>query len=126
MEWGIAIAEPSPVMRSWYRVALSHLGAKFDEAGNGQELLDLVAEHGPYDLIVCSQALPIITGAQVLTMIRTAGDETPFVLVAPFCRNSIRASLAKLGNAALLDDALAGDELLRLAKMLMNQHTLAA
>ena len=126
MGWRIAIADPSPVMRSWYRMAFSQFNAGIDHAADGAGLLDLVAERGPYDVIICCQALASITGAQVLTMIRTAGDQTPFVLVAPFCRKSIRASLRKLGNAAIHEDPLEATELVRIAKELVNATNLAA
>ena len=113
-------------MGSWYRMAFSPFGAQIDEAGDGAELLDLIADHGPYDVIVCGQSLASITGVQVLTMIRTAEDQTPFLLVAPFCRKSVRASVRKLGNAAVIEDPLEATELTRVAKELVNACNLAA
>ena len=126
MGWRIAIADPSPVMGSWYRMAFSQFSARIDEAIDGAGLLDLIAERDPYDVIVCGQSLSSITGLQVLTMIRTAGDQTPFVLVAPFCRKSVRNSLRKLGNAAVIEDPLEATELVRVAKELVNACNLAA
>jgi len=113
-------------MGSWYRMAFSQFGAHIEEAGDGLALLDLVADRDPYDVIVCNQSLASITGLQVLTMMRTAGDQTPFLLVAPFCRKSVRASVRKLGNAAIIEDPLEATELTRVAKELVNACNLAA
>jgi len=107
-------------------MAFSQYGGRLEDAGDGSALLEMLAERDPYDLIVCSQALPSIAGTQVLTMIRTAGDQTPFVLVAPFCRRSVKNSLAKLGNAAVIEDPLDATELQRVAKQLVNANNLAA
>jgi CheY-like chemotaxis protein len=107
-------------------MAFSHYGGTLLDAGDGSSLLGLVAERGPFDLIICNQSLPSIAGTQVLTMIRTAGDQTPFVLVAPFCRKSIKNNLRKLGNAAVIEDPLDATELHRVAKELVNACNLAA
>ncbi len=107
-------------------MAFSHFGGTILDAGDGSALLSLIAERGPFDLILCSQSLPSISGAQVLTMIRTADDPTPFVLVAPFCRKSIRSALRKLGNAAVIEDPLDATEVQRVAKQLVNACNLAA
>ncbi len=113
-------------MRSWLSMAVAPLGGQVSEAGDGLELLYQIAEGGPFDIIICSRALPSIAGEQVLTMIRTAGDQTPFLLIAPFCRKSIRALIDKLPNTAIIDDPLDGAEILRLSKALIAECTLAA
>lgn len=122
----IAIADPSPVMRRWLQMAVAPLGGTVIEAGDGIELLDIAGEYGPLDVIVANRVLPMLSGEQVLTMMHTAGDHTAFMLIAPFCRGSVRALVRKLGHAALVDDPLDGAELLRVAKTLLRECNLAA
>ncbi len=126
MGWKIVLADPSPVMRRWQRLAVAPIGGQVFEVDDGLELLSVVAEHGPFDLIVCNRSLTSITGDHVLTMMRTAGDITPFLLIAPFCRRSVRSLISKLGNASVLDDPLDGAELLRMAKSLIAECHMAA
>ncbi len=126
MGWTIAIADPSPVMRRWLQMVVAPLGGTVIEASDGVELLDIVGEYGPLDVVVANRVLPILSGEQVLTMMRTAGDETPYILIAPFCRESVRALVRKLGRAALVDDPLDGAEVLRVAKTLVRECNLAA
>ncbi len=117
----IAIADSSPMMRRWLLMGVAPLGGTVLEASDGVELLYLAGEHGPFDLVIANRTLPAISGEQVLTMMRTAGDRSPFMLIAPFCRRSVRALVDKLGRATLVDDPLGGAELLRAARNLINE-----
>ena len=121
MDLTIAIADSSPVMRRWLQMAIAPLGGAVMEASDGVELLDIVGEVGPLDVVVANRVLPMISGEQVLTMMRTAGDHTPFILIAPFCRESVRALVHNLGCAALVDDPLDGAELLHVAKTFVDE-----
>ncbi len=126
MNRSILIADPSPVMRSWLRVALSSVASRIVEADAGMELLEQFAYEGPFDLIVANRALPGMTGEQVLAALRTAGDQTPMLAIAPFCRDKVRATFARLGGVAILEDSLDAAALLREVRALLADYPLAA
>jgi DNA-binding response OmpR family regulator len=117
----IAIADPSPMMRRWLRMGVASRGDTVLEVGDGAELLELLADGGRFEVVVASCALPVVHGEQVLAMLRTVGDRTPFILIAPFCRESVRALVGKLGRAAVVEDPLDGVELLRVVTALVNE-----
>lgn len=100
----IAIADANAALRSWRRAALAPIRSTVDEAATGWELLWLLAEQGPYDLVVACGRLPELSGPQVLAMARTAGLETPFVLVSPCSGDRARALVERVRRAALVDD----------------------
>jgi DNA-binding response OmpR family regulator len=106
-------------MRRWYSAALQRHVHEVDECESGWELLLRLAEDRPCDLVVASRALPGLSGAQVLAMLRTADARIPFVLVAPFCDSSIRALVGRLPNAALVEDSLDAVRLAEVAEALL-------
>lgn len=93
-------------MRHWYTAALQRVAHQFEEFENGWELLYRLAEDRPCDLVVASRSLPGLGGVQILAMLRAAGAHVPFVLVAPFCDSSVRARVARVPSAALIEDSL--------------------
>jgi CheY-like chemotaxis protein len=100
------IADESPAMRQWYAAALQRVADQIEGFENGWELLLRLADDRPYDLVVASRSLPGLGGVQILAMLRAAGAHVPFVLVAPFCDGSVRARVARLPSAALIEDSL--------------------
>jgi CheY-like chemotaxis protein len=106
-------------MRRWYAAALQRVVDKVDECENGWELLLRLAEDRPCDLVVANRSLSGLGGAQVLAMLRTAEARVPFVLVAPFCDGSVRALVARLPNAALVEDSLDAVRLAETAEALL-------
>jgi DNA-binding response OmpR family regulator len=118
------IADESPAMRRWYAAALQRIVQEFDECETGWELLFQLSADRPCDLVVASRTLPGIGGAQVLAMLRTADAQVPFVLVAPFCDSSVRALVARLPDAALVEDSLDGVRLAEAAEALLTSNPL--
>jgi CheY-like chemotaxis protein len=104
----ILIGGPCAAIRTWLRMALASLGLDCDEADNGWELLVKIAD-GDYDLVVADQRMPGVSGADALTLLRQARCDTPFLLLAPACRDSVRAAAARAGNAFLVEDVLDGN-----------------
>lgn len=101
----ILIGGPCPATRTWLRMALASIGTECDEADNGWELLVKLVD-GDYDLVVADQRLRGVSGVDALTMLRQARRDTPFLLLAPACRDSVRAAATRAGNAFLVEDVL--------------------
>lgn len=93
-------------MRHWYAAALQRVAHQVEEFENGWELLSRLSDDRPYDLVVASRSLPGVGGVQILAMLRAAGAHVPFVLVAPFCDGGVRARVARMSSAALIEDSL--------------------
>jgi CheY-like chemotaxis protein len=115
----VLIADDSPAMRSWVRAAIAPIAGVVEEAASGFELLHHLGEGPPFDLIIASARLRGPGGAQALAIARTAGADTPFVLVAPFSKDSIRALVRRMARAALVEDALDANALLRACRQVL-------
>jgi DNA-binding NarL/FixJ family response regulator len=115
----VLVADESPPMRHWIGAALAPLSPMIQEVGNGWQLMWHLAEEGPYHLVVAEARLGGVSGAQALAMSRTAGLSTPFLLIAPFCKDSVRALVARVGVAAVIEDALDANSVLRTARDLL-------
>jgi len=111
-------------MRSILRRVLVDLGFEVFEAGNGQEALDHVAEHGAPDLALVDWNMPVMDGLQfivelrsqqefrgvTLMMVTTESEHSQMVralaagaheyLVKPFTPDAVAAKLALLGLVA--------------------------
>lgn len=108
-------------MRRWYAAGLQKIATQFEECESGWELLFRLSQESPCDLVVASKALRGVSGVQALAMLRAADSQVPFVLVAPFCDGSLRALVAKLANAALIEDSLDTVRLAETAEALLTK-----
>jgi CheY-like chemotaxis protein len=97
----VLVADDDPTTLSAVSHALELIGYVVTRAEDGDEFLQCVAEHGPFDLIVTDVAMPWMTGLQVAHSVRAAGIDTPIVVMTALAVVPNAASL--LGpNAAVL------------------------
>ena len=61
--------------------AIEKLGWNVTRAGDGDELLAAIADHGPFDLLITDVQMPWMTGLQVAHSVRTAGVATPVIVM---------------------------------------------
>jgi two-component system response regulator HydG len=111
----LLIADDDLEMRSWLREVLGERGALILEADSGAELLRMLAEEGPFDLVITDVRMSWADGVQVLQMARTAGYETPFVVITAFANDRVRAQVAELG-AVLLEKPFEVEQLVEKAR----------
>jgi CheY-like chemotaxis protein len=82
---------------------LERLGAVVIRAGNGAELIDRLADKGPFDLVVTDIAMPWMTGVRAMRAARTAGIGTPVIVMTALPDERIPTQVQALGwNAVLL------------------------
>jgi two-component system, cell cycle response regulator DivK len=67
--------------RDMYAIRLRHAGYRVFEAEDGEEALDLVAEHQP-DLILLDISLPVIDGFMVARIVRNLDQTAAIPIVA--------------------------------------------
>jgi two-component system cell cycle response regulator CpdR len=98
----IAIADDDPDSLELLRLALGNPRVEICEAANGAELVDLLVEEGPFDLVVSDVLMPWMEGLQVLSSARAAEIRTPVLLISGLTRPELQAQVDRLGNAKLL------------------------
>ena len=98
----ILIADDDPDCCKLLVLALQAPGTTLSVATDGGELLDQVAEHGPFDLIITDINMPWMQGLQVLASFRAAGLATPVLVVTGMPRADLPESIARMGHAGLL------------------------
>lgn len=102
---------------------LARLGADVTCSRNGAELIENLADKGPFDLVVTDIAMPWMTGVQAIHAARTAGLGTSVIVMTALRDEGIPARVQALGkNAALLYKPFALAELEAAASRLLAQR----
>ncbi len=98
----LIVADDDPAMRRWLAMALCRKGATIVAAASGWELLALLADETPCDLVISDVRMPLPGGLHTLAMVRTAGVSTPFLLITAFADHRLREAAKRL-HAEVLD-----------------------
>jgi two-component system cell cycle response regulator CpdR len=98
----VAIADDDADALDLLGEALRPLTVQVDRASSGAELVVLLAEHGPFDLVVTDIGMPWMEGLAVVRSARASEIETPVLFVSGIARPDLEASVARLGNARFL------------------------
>jgi two-component system, OmpR family, response regulator len=72
------------------------------KAVSGTGLVFLLAEQGPFDLIVTDIDMPYMEGLAVIRSVRAAEIETPVLFVSGLSSPDLPATIERLGNSRLL------------------------
>ncbi|WP_321790039.1 hybrid sensor histidine kinase/response regulator [Burkholderia pyrrocinia] len=81
----VLIAEDNLLNRSLLRDQLTTLGARVEEAGNGEEALALLAK-APIDVVLTDIDMPVMNGFALLHAIRNTGMRLPIYAVSASAR----------------------------------------
>ena len=73
---------------------LEDLGHEVIEAGSGDEALQLMAAHPDVDLIITDQAMPGMTGSQLIAAVRSERPELPVILATGYGETPIDGNQA--------------------------------
>lgn len=98
----IAIADDDPDSLELLRLALAGPTTEIREATNGAELVQLLGDDGPFDLVVTDVHMPWMEGIQVLRAVRSAQLNTPVLVITGLARAGLQEKVDRLGNARLL------------------------
>ena len=71
-------------------------------AASGAELVVLLAEHGPFDLIVTDVDMPWMDGLAAIRSARGSEVQAPVLVISGISRPELAAEVDRLGNAQLL------------------------
>ena len=112
----VVIAEDDDDMRSVLCELVSGLGVQVAEASSGGDLVMLLTDDQPVDLLITDVRMPWMTGYQVALSARNSGFGVPIIIVTAFPDDVIRAQVEKLGSAVLLAKPFRPEELLSLVR----------
>ncbi len=99
----VLVADDDPELLDVVAEGLTHLGADVMRASTGAELIDRLAENGPFDLVVTDIAMPWMTGLRAIHAARTAGVGTPVIVMTALRDEGLSAQVEARGaNAVLL------------------------
>jgi two-component system cell cycle response regulator CpdR len=71
-------------------------------ATSGAELVVLLAEHGPFHLVITDIDMPWAEGLDVVRAARASQFDVPVLFISGLARPGLAASVAKVGRARLL------------------------
>jgi len=80
--------------------AVRHLGVDVIRATSGGELIERMAEEGPFDLVITDISMPWMSGLQALQAARTAGVQTPVIVMTALRDEQLPARVAAIGGGA--------------------------
>jgi CheY-like chemotaxis protein len=112
----VVIAEDDDEMRSVICELVSPLGVNISEASSGSDLILLLTDDRPVDLLITDVRMPWMTGYQVALSARNSGIEMPIIVVTAFPDDALRAQIQQLGKAVLLAKPFRPEELLSLVE----------
>jgi two-component system, OmpR family, response regulator MprA len=108
----VLIAEDDPEMLAAVADALGRLGYAVVQVESGAGLVDRLASHGPFDLIISDISMPWMDGLKALRSMRTVGVATPIIVMTALRDHQIATRMQALGsNAVLLHKPFELDEL---------------
>jgi CheY-like chemotaxis protein len=112
----VVIAEDDDDMRTVMCELISGLGVEVDAAASGGELVRLLTDDRPIDLIVTDVRMPWMTGYNVALSARNSGLSVPIIIVTAFPDEALAAQVERLGSAVLLAKPFRPEELLSLVR----------
>lgn len=96
------VADDEPLMLGLVAGVIERLDVDVLRATSGDELLEHIADHGPFHVIVTDVAMPWMTGLHVMHSVRMAGMTSPVVVITGLADPKIRVQVASLGAHAVL------------------------
>ena len=96
------VADDDPDMLHFVGDLVAETGADVTVATTGHELLDRIAEDGPFDFIVTDIGMPWMTGVQVMQSARTAGLPIPVIVMTGMRGTKVLEQVEALGGYTAL------------------------
>ncbi len=98
----IVIADDDPEALDLLSDIMRGPATEIRRATSGAELAVLLADHGPFDLIVTDIDMPWMEGLAVIRSARASEIRAPVLVVSGLSRPDLAAQVERLGNARFL------------------------
>ena len=102
IEGRVLVADDDAELLEAVAETLVRLGADVVRASTGAELIERLAEYGPFDLVVTDVAMPWMTGLQAMHAARTVGLSTSVIVMTALRDPQIHARVKALGSKTAL------------------------
>ena len=112
----VVIAEDDDDMRDVMCELVAGLGVQVSPASSGGELVKLLTDGPPVDLIITDVRMPWMTGDNVALSARASGVSVPIIIVTAFPDDALEAEVDGMGGAVLLAKPFRPEELLGLVR----------
>jgi CheY-like chemotaxis protein len=116
----ILVADDDPEMLGAVAEAFERGNYDVVRAENGAELVEQLANHGPFDLIVADVSMPWMDGLKALSSMRAAGLATPVIVMTALSEQRLPSQVRALNPAVLLRKPFGLDELEAAVAQLMS------
>lgn len=93
----LLVVEDDTTTRDYVANGFKELGWTVERQGDGRDGLEL-ARHEPFDLIILDRNLPGLDGIELLKTIRTAGVETPVIILSAIAQVDERVKGLRAGG----------------------------
>jgi two-component system cell cycle sensor histidine kinase/response regulator CckA len=91
------VADDDPELLALVSSAVATLGFAVTSAVSGDELLQTIAEIGPFDLVITDVSMPWMSGLQVMHSVRTAGLQCPVIVMTALRDATTSGQVSALG-----------------------------
>ena len=98
----VLVADDDPELLDAIATAFHRLDAEVVRASTGAELVDRLADSGPFDLVVSDIAMPWMTGISALRAARTAGLTMSLIVITALRDRTIPEEVKGLGKNVVL------------------------
>jgi CheY-like chemotaxis protein len=95
----VAIADDDPETLDLLGDILGGPTTEVYKAASGAELVMLLGNHGPFDLIVTDIDMPRMDGLAAVRLARGSDVESPVLVISGIARPDLPAEVDRLGNA---------------------------
>jgi len=112
----VVIAEEDAGIRASLCQLISRLSVEVSGVSNGSELVLVLTDDRPVDLLIVDADLPWMSGLRVALLARRWGMDVPMILLTVSPDDVLRSKVAELGAADLLPMFTSPDELLALVR----------
>lgn len=116
----ILIVDDSKFTRNVIKRALADTSHELCEAINGKEALDKVDQFDP-DCIITDLLMPEVDGIELLTHLRSNGDDRPVCVITADIQESAREQCNSLGVSGFLNKPFKAPELLNVVDTMLCQ-----
>lgn len=94
----ILVVDDEPKMRRILELSLKAMGHEVEQAGDGQEALDMLAA-GSFDLLLTDLRMPRLDGIGLLTALRDAENDIPVIVMTAYGTIETAVAAMKVGAA---------------------------
>jgi two-component system, cell cycle sensor histidine kinase and response regulator CckA len=118
----LLVVDDEEAVRTSVARVLTRRGFMVDTATNGAEALARVgAQHG-FALIITDQTMPVMTGWEFVSRLRSAGNDVPVIIASGYGLSTEQSTLEQMPKLWRIDKPFSSDELVGLVHAILEER----